>query len=176
MMRTLLEERFQLRWRLQPREIVGYAMRPAREDGRPGPRLRPFTGDCDARANNAPVRFDSADYEEKTRCNWTGMNASQRAVGVSMAAVANRLTLFMATPVSDRTGWTGLFNFEVIADTSDMPYASLPPFGRGLGARVPVDAPYLLQVFRDELGLDLVKERVTINDFIIERVQPLIGN
>ena len=46
----------------------------------------------------------------------------------------------------------------------------------GLGAPLPVDAPQLLEVFRRELGLKLVKERTTINDFIVERAEPLIEN
>jgi hypothetical protein len=46
----------------------------------------------------------------------------------------------------------------------------------GLGAPQPLDAPYLLEVFRRELGLKLVKNRVTINDFIVERAEPLVEN
>ena len=174
MMRSLLEERFQLRWRLRPRDVDSYLLTPARADSRPGPGLRPFTGDCEARAANVGVRFDSPDYEEKARCNWTGINARQRAIGVPMSAIAERLTLFMATPVSDRTGWPGLFMFDVIADTRDMP--GIMRRATSLGAPLPVDAPYLLEVFRSELGLKLVKDRATINDFIVERVEPLIEN
>jgi uncharacterized protein (TIGR03435 family) len=40
MLRTLLEERFQLRWHWQPREIDSYLLVPARNDGRQGPRSR----------------------------------------------------------------------------------------------------------------------------------------
>jgi hypothetical protein len=46
----------------------------------------------------------------------------------------------------------------------------------GLGAPRQVDAPQLLDVFHRELGLKLVKDRATINDFIVERVEPLIEN
>jgi uncharacterized protein (TIGR03435 family) len=176
MVRTLLEERFQLRSRWQPRVVDGYRLMPAREDGRPGPGLRPFDGDCDARANNAPVRFDSPEYEQKARCNWTGMMGRQRAVGVPMMAIAERLTSLMATPVSDRTGWPGLFTFDVIADTNGMPFEAVLWAPTGLGPRRPADAPQLLEVFRRELGLKLVKDRATINDFIVERVEPLIEN
>lgn len=176
MVRTLLGERFQLRWRQQPREVDGYLLMPARDDGRPGSGLRPFAGDCEARANNTGVRFESPEYEEKARCNWTGMNARQRGVGVSMTAVAERLTLFMATPVSDGTGWPGLFTFDVIADTRDMPYQAVMRSAMGLGAPLPVDAPQLLEVFRRELGLKLVKNRATVNDFVVERLEPLIEN
>ena len=175
MVRTLLEERFQLRWRLQPRDVDGYLLMPARADGRPGPGLRPFTDDCAARASTVGVRFDSPDYEEKARCSWTGMNGRQRAVGVAITAMAERLTMFMATPVSDRTGWPGLFTFDLLADTLDMPFMAVtrPSI---LGAPLPVDAPQLLDVFRSELGLKLVKDRTTIDDFIVEGVEPLIEN
>ncbi|HKE86712.1 MAG TPA: TIGR03435 family protein [Vicinamibacterales bacterium] len=176
MFRTLLEERFQLRLRLQPRDIDGYLLMPAREDGRTGSGLRPFTDDCKARANNAAVGFDSRDYEQKARCGWASINARHRGVGVSMATIADRLTFFMATPVSDRTGWPGLFMFDVIAGTDDLPYRAVMPLGRGFSAPPPVDAPQLLEEFRRELGLKLVKDRTTINDFVVERVEPLIEN
>ena len=178
MMRTVLEGRFGLRWRLQPREVDGYLLTPAREDGQPGPRLRAFTDDCALRAGNVGIFFDSPDYEQKGRCGWSGINGRQRAVGVSTAALAERLTSLMAAPVSDRTGWTGLFTFDVIADTRDMPIEAVRAQARGirLGPPLPIDAPYLLEVFRRELGLKLVKDRTTINDFIVERIEPLIEN
>jgi uncharacterized protein (TIGR03435 family) len=176
MFRTLLEERFRLRWRLHPRDVDGYLLMPAREDGRPGLGLRPFTDDCSARAGNASVRFDSPDYEQKARCGWTAINGRQRGIGVSMTAIAERLTSLMATPVTDRTGWPGLFTFDFLADTQDMPINALlrPPAGHG--APRPVDAPYLLDVLRTDLGLKLVKDRATVDDFIVERVEPLIEN
>ena len=178
MVRSLLEERFQLRWRLQPREIDSYLMVPARDDGRPGTALRPFTGDCEARLKNANVPFDSPDYEAQRRCGWTGINQRQRAIGQSMAAIAERLTTFMAAPVSDRTGWSGLFTFDIVGDTRGMPYEALVRQQTGglLGAPVQSDLPQLLDVFRRELGLRLLKERTTINDFVVERVEPLIEN
>jgi hypothetical protein len=39
-----------------------------------------------------------------------------------------------------------------------------------------VDAPYFLDALRSELGLKLVRDRATVNDFIIERLEPLIEN
>jgi len=48
---------------------------------------------------------------------------------------------------------------------------------RGVEAQGPgTDAPQLLDVFRSELGLKLVKNRATVNDFIVERAEPLIEN
>jgi uncharacterized protein (TIGR03435 family) len=176
MLRTLLEERFQLRTRLQPKEIDAYALMPAREDGRPGAALRAFTGDCAARATATGVRFDDPAYEERARCGMTGINGRQRAVGLTMTVLAERLSSMMLAPVADRTGWTGSFNFDVMADTSGMPVESRLPMPAGLGARVPVDAPGLLDVLRTELGLRLVKERATVNDLVVDRVEPLIEN
>ena len=175
MFRTLLEERFQLRWRLQPREIDGYLLMPAREDGHPGAALRPFTEDCAARADSRAIPFDSPEYEQKARCGWSGINSRQRAIGLSMSVLAERLTIYMAAPVSDRTGWPGLFTFDVFADTSSLPYMARMR-SAGFGAPVQTDAPQLLDVFRSELGLKLVTHRVSIDDFIIERIEPLIEN
>jgi hypothetical protein len=55
-------------------------------------------------------------------------------------------------------------------------YEALTRPAIGLGARLPVDSPHLLEVFRNELGLKLVKNRATVNDFIVDRVEPLIEN
>ena len=87
MLRTLLEDRFQLRWRLQPREVDGYLMMPSRDDGLPARGLRAFTGDCEARAGNPTVRFDNPEYERQRRCGWSGINGRYRAVGLSMSTV-----------------------------------------------------------------------------------------
>ncbi len=72
MVRTLLEERFQLRWRLQPRDVDGYLLMPAREDGRPGPGLRPFSDDCAARANNAGVGLRAPEYNRRRAATGPG--------------------------------------------------------------------------------------------------------
>jgi uncharacterized protein (TIGR03435 family) len=175
MLRALLEERFQLRGRLQPREVEGYVMRPTRDDGRAGPGLRPFTGDCAARAGNTGIRFENPDYEQQKRCGWTGINGRYRAVGLSMAQLAQHMGFFMRAPVADQTRWTGLFTFDILADASDMPLVLLQRATTG-GTPTPTDAPPMLEVFRRELGLTLVKERTTLNDFVVERVQPLIEN
>jgi hypothetical protein len=65
-----------------------------------------------------------------------------------------------------------------MADTRNLPaHQTIMRSVTGLGAPLPgPDAPQLLDVFRDELGLKLVKDRATINDYIIERVEPLIEN
>lgn len=176
MIQTLLEERFQLRWRLEPRDIDGYVLMPTRDDGQPGPGLRAFTGDCEARDANEAVPFDSPEYEQQARCRWVGRGTRQRAVGVSMRAIAERLALLMATPVSDGTGWPGLFTFDVIAGTDALPLQDLLRRAAGRPAPPPTDAPHLLEVFRRELGVKLVKERVTAQDFVVERAEPLIEN
>jgi uncharacterized protein (TIGR03435 family) len=84
----------------------------------------------------------------------------------------------MGTPVSDRTGWRGRFNFDVVAVTDTMPgMQTLIRRMRGVEAQGPgPDAPQLLDVFRTELGLKLIKNRATVNDFIVERAEPLIEN
>jgi uncharacterized protein (TIGR03435 family) len=176
MVRTLLEERFRLRWRWQPRAVDGYLLMPSREDGQPGPALRPFTGDCDARAEaKESVRFDSPEYEQKSQCGWRGVELRQRAVGLLMADLARDLTNRMVAPVSDRTGWPGRFTFDVIATISDMPLMAMMS-RPALGTPPASDAPQLLEVFRRELGLKLVKDASSVNDFVIERVEPLIEN
>ena len=176
MMRTLLEERFQLRWHWQPREIDSYLLVPARSDGRPGPALKPFTDDCAARASGPSVPFTSPEWMQKARCGWTGYNGEQRGVGVSMTTIAERLTAEMLAPVADRTGWPGLFSFNVTADTSGMPLQERARASSTLGARLAPEQPPLLDVFRSDLGLKLTRDRTTVNDFVVDSAGPLIEN
>jgi len=75
-----------------------------------------------------------------------------------------------------RTGWPGLFTFDVIAATNGMPFEAVMARAAGRPEPLPADAPQLWDVFHRELGLKLVKDRATINDFIVERVEPLIEN
>jgi uncharacterized protein (TIGR03435 family) len=176
MLRTLLEERFQLRWRLQPRLIDGCQLVPARDDGRPAAGLRAFRDTCEARVGNATVPFESPDYEQKARCGWSsGINGRQRAIGISLPGIAERLTMLMAAPVSDRTAWPGLFTFDIVGDTHEMPYIEVMRQA-GMGAPAARDLPQLLDAMRRELGLKLDKQRVSVDDFIIERIEPLIEN
>jgi uncharacterized protein (TIGR03435 family) len=176
MLRTLLEERFQLRWHWQSREIESYPLAPARNDGRPGSALQPFTGDCAARASAPSVSFTSPEWIQKARCGWTGYNGEQRAVGVSMASIAERLTNEMMAPVVDRTGWTGLFSFNVVADTRGTPLGQRLWASSSLRTPVTPEGPQLLDVFRSDLGLKLVKDRSTIRDLVVDSVGPLIAN
>ena len=93
-----------------------------------------------------------------------------------MTTLAQHLTnVFMGAPVFDRTGWSGLFTFDIMANTDDMPMIVQMRAGAG-GRPAGTDAPPMLDVFRTELGLKLVKERTTINDLVVERVEPLIEN
>lgn len=149
---------------------------PARDDGQPGPGLRAFTGDCEARKANEAVPFESPEYERQARCGWAGRTARQRAVGVSMPAIAEHLSLWMATPVSDGTGWPGLFTLDVVASRDDLPLRDVLRRALGGPPPPPTDAPHLLEVFRRELGVKLVEERVTVEDFVVERAEPLIEN
>ena len=93
-----------------------------------------------------------------------------------MKTIAERLTGLMATPVSDRTGWPGHFTFDVIAGTDALPINAIMRPPTGLGAPLTTDAPQLLEVFRNELGVKLVKDRATVNDFIVDQVEALSEN
>jgi hypothetical protein len=48
--------------------------------------------------------------------------------------------------------------------------------GRKAPPQSPSDSPRLLDVLQRELGLKLVGDRATTNDFIVEQVEPLIEN
>jgi hypothetical protein len=152
------------------------------EDGQLGSGLRTFDGDCEARADNPRLGVDSPDYEQRAPCGWNTWVERHRGVGVSMTAVAERLSVMMAAPVSDGTGWQELFTCDLTGSTSDMPSMdamrrlAFAALGRKAPPQSPSDSPRLLDVLQRELGLKLVGDRATTNDFIVEQVEPLIEN
>jgi len=113
MIRTLLEQRFQLVVHAETREIPIYALGLARTDGKLGARLTPSRLDCTmllaGRGTGAPLP-PQADGRPTCRVSTSGR--SFRGGGSSIAVLAAILPQQVGRPVEDRTGLTGLFDFD----------------------------------------------------------------
>ena len=163
MIRTLLEQRFQLVVHAETRELPIYALRLARTDGRFGPRLTRSTLDCAAllagRGSAAPLP-PQADGRPTCRVSTSGR--SFRGGGSSISVLANILPQQVGRPVHDRTGLTGLFDFDL-----EFSGEGRDPAVTAVGS----DTPSIFTALEEQLGLRLESARAALDVFVIDRVE-----
>jgi uncharacterized protein (TIGR03435 family) len=160
MIRTLLEQRFQLVVHAETREIPIYALRLARTDGKLGPRLTPSRLDCVmlGRGTAAPLP-PQADGRPTCRVSTSGR--SFRGGGSSIAVLAAILPQQVGRRVEDRTGLTGLFDFDLDFSAEGCDLAATP---------VPGDPPSIFTALQEQLGLKLESTRAPVEAFVIDHV------
>lgn len=147
LLQRLLEERFSLRSHREKREGDIYALVIARADGRLGPNLRPFTGDC-----NAPPGSQSP-------CRLRNGPTFTDAVGRPFSFLVGQIVGNVQRIVVDKTGLTGLFEFSY-KWTNDLPAADADD------GRVS-----FMTAVEEQLGLKLERTRGSIDVLVIDSVE-----
>ncbi len=192
MLRGLLADRFKLKVHGETREAQVYALVLARSDGRLGPKLSKSTDDCEkilaerraaaaaARASGGgPVPFTMPGPNEKPVCT---INMRPTSVlngiplmkfiggGQPMQVLVNQISSFLNKRVVDRTGLTGLYDFELeFSMRGQMPLTTQGAGGAATAA--PIDeGPTVFDAVR-ELGLKLESERGPVEHLVIDSVQ-----
>jgi uncharacterized protein (TIGR03435 family) len=97
MLRSLLIDRFKLSVRDIPQNGRGYSLELARSDGRLGGQLRSSTLVC----------------KEAGKCLLEAVAGQLRGQGIPVGRLASYLGLALGTVVSDKTGLTGTYDFEL---------------------------------------------------------------
>ena len=163
MLRTLLEDTFKVKARLETRERAIYELRRLREDGF-GPQFRVSTADCSA---GAPPPA------EGHKCGITNLGPGKgnalRGVPINALLALLRISPAVDRLVYDKTGLKGSFDFE---------FYFAPPFILGPGGAVPnpdVDAgPTVFTALRDQLGFKLEPAKGPVDVLIIEHIERLV--
>jgi uncharacterized protein (TIGR03435 family) len=173
MLKTLLADRFQLKVHAESRERPIYALVVAREDGRLGPDITRSTADC------STVEQDLADASARDRDTVARRLASgqgvpcaimpgpTRAAGsmtmrgnaASMALLAEFLSAFTGRTVRDRTGLSGVYDWEITFDRSRTPAAGTPRAS---------DSPSVMTALQEQLGLKLESARGDVEFLVID--------
>jgi uncharacterized protein (TIGR03435 family) len=172
MLRSLLEDRFQLKTHVETKELPLFALVLARADGVLGPRLRPRPIGCItaavARERREELLFDPTPPERRI-CGGRVGPGTLIAYGATMTNIAQGLAGQVPgvdRVVVDRTGLIGTFdvdltwNFEGIVEHLGVP---LPPPDR--------DAPNLFTALQEQLGLKLESTKGPIDVLVIDRVE-----
>jgi uncharacterized protein (TIGR03435 family) len=195
MLRGLLANRFKLKLRTETRETQIYALVLARNDGKLGPKLSKSTDDCEkimaerraaaaaARGGGAgPTPFVMPGPNEKPVCT-INMRPTPvpngipllnlRGGGQPMQMIVNQISSFLNKRVVDRTGLTGLYDFEMqYSMGTQMPLMTQAPAAGGANTTAaPIDdGPTMFDAVR-ELGLKLETEKGPVEHLIVESVE-----
>jgi len=143
MLRTLLQDRFAMRARLETREVQVYALVVARRDGQLGPALRRSSTDC-----NSP--------DKKNQCGIQGGGLSEiKGVGVGIGGLLGLISRSpeIDRPVVDATELTVGFDFEfqrLIPDRGD---------------------PSVFTMVQDQYGLRLEARRSPVDILFVDNVE-----
>ncbi|HKH74315.1 MAG TPA: TIGR03435 family protein [Vicinamibacterales bacterium] len=194
MLRGLLAQRFRLKVHAETREVPIYALTLARSDGKLGPKLSKSTDDCEkilaerraaavaARAGGAgPVPFTPPGPNEKPVCT-INMRPTPvpngpplltfKAGGQTLQSLVSQVSSFLNKRVVDRTGLTGLYDFELqFSMGTQMPLTTQAPGAGGAATTAPIDdGPTMFDAVR-ELGLKLESERGPVEHLVIDNVE-----
>jgi uncharacterized protein (TIGR03435 family) len=172
MLQVLLEDRFQLKFHRESKEMPTYALTVAKgglklppadcipfdETNRPAP---PAPG-------QPPIRFCG-----NMRISRNGPNSVVDAYGTTTADLVGWLSSVTSRVVIDKTGHTGTFDakFEYAPDLLQS-----APAGEGSVAPPPETAPALITVLQEKFGLKLESERGQVEILVIDRVERPSGN
>lgn len=170
MLRNLLTDRFGLVVRRDRRELPVFVMRLARDDGRLGPKLTRVDVDC-TETRAAFARLETTAPREPgtappcdtlTVSDRTGTRMVGRAV--EMAQLAQRLVGYLGGVVVDRTGLTGVFDFEIqfVREVAGLAPDAAPALS---------DAVTLATALREQLGMRVERETAPVDVLVIESAE-----
>lgn len=155
MLRSLLEDRFQLKTHYETKDMPIFAMVRANVDGALGPGLRP----------SAPG----------TAVGGRVFPGNLSAKGLTMTEIVSGLARFMpgvSRIVVDRTGLSGSFDLDLTWTPDQAPQGAGGAAGDLSAApRVDPTGPSLFTALREQLGLRLESTRGPVKTLIIDRVQ-----
>lgn len=174
LVRRLLEDRFTLRTRIEPREMATYDLVVARDDGRLGEKLRHSSLDCEAIiASGAAAAQDLARCDLRFRPKMTDIGGRPGIYSMTLILQGVRLSRFakllqneVERIVVDRTGLGGTFDLEL-----EFPPQGKRPVGLPGPPSLPSDGPPLGTALQEQLGLKLESRRGPASVVVIERAE-----
>ena len=194
MIRSLLIERFKLMAHKETKESPIYALVMTRSDGKLGPKLSKTTDDCEAitaerraaaRARGPgpiAVPLNPQGPSERPVCTvnmipvrggaGAPFTVRYRAGGQTMEALTRQLSGMVNRPVIDRTGLTGLYDYEIEFSpgrTLNTAPITAPP--NGTAPTTPIDdGPSVFESVQ-QLGLKLESTKGPVEYLVIDSVE-----
>jgi uncharacterized protein (TIGR03435 family) len=148
MMKTLLAERFKLKTHTEKKEVDVYAMVLARSDGKLGPNVHPFEGECAPPATPCPALINPSQ----------GLNLGGQPMS-TLATLLSASVTGLGRRVVDRTGLTGRYNM-----TLEYPFNAQAAAG---GAPDQL-GPSLFSVLQEQIGVKLEPAKGIVTVLVID--------
>jgi uncharacterized protein (TIGR03435 family) len=170
MLRTLVEDRFQVRVHNEQRQADIYALVLARSDNKTGAGLRSVPDVC-AEAmkeitGGKPLQPQRAGSPP---CSFGGPPGKLIGTGVTMTMFGNVLSNYVGRMVVDRTELAGSFDIELTFDPAST--AKAPP-GAPPGSTPTDDTmPSIFTALQEQLGLKLQSTRGPVDVLVIDRAE-----
>ena len=172
MLRSLLEERFQVKLHRETRQMPVYELIPAKG----GPKMHePTEGSCVQPDPNTALRPLAPGQEPTLYCGNLRSGARQiEGSAIQMSSFTVWLSDVLQRPVVDRTGFTGTFNVNLKWSDDQVNLNSAAP------ATQPVDidsgAPSIFTALREQLGLRLESTKGPVEVLVIDHAEPPTQN
>ena len=174
MLRTMLNDRFKLAARTETRELPIYMLVMAKSDGAYGPRLRRSdVSEVDCAARRAAVRRREPvppPQPGKPPVCGGGRTVLGKITGVgwSVDQLVTSLAPFAGRVVLERTGLSGLFDFEIEWTPDQLPRQ--PPDDPE-PLRIDPNGPSLFTALQEQLGLKLESTKGPVDVLVVDRVE-----
>jgi uncharacterized protein (TIGR03435 family) len=194
-LKALLADRFKLKTHTESREMNVSALVLAHSDGKLGPNIKVSTADCSNAAAEAQKMADEIRRNpagalaamSQIKCGVVpmptpGANGAPpqlkvRGMGQPIAVLASLVTQFAGRQVVDKTGLTGLYDFELelpldmeilrrVAGQSGINLPAGPP-----QALPQYDGPAMTTILNDRLGLKLDSQKAPVEVIVIDSAE-----
>jgi uncharacterized protein (TIGR03435 family) len=172
MIQSLLEDRFQLKFHRETKELPIYALVLARKDGKLGAKLIPSKeGSCTALDPTKPPPPPEPGKPPAMGCG--GMFMSQRSLTGVSVPVANMIPVLSRTlgrTIIDQTGLTGNYDINLEWTPDDTQNLLLPP---DAPKPPPSDAagPSIFTALQEQLGLKLEAQKGPVEIFVVDSAE-----
>lgn len=173
MLRSLLEDRFQLKLRRETKEAPIYALVMANKRGKYGPNLQESSGDCPPRDGGAPPpRPPSAPGQMPTPVCGGMFGGLGRLAGskISLAQLTDILSRSVGRPVVDKTGLTGKFDIKLEWTPDQVQFSPGSP-DPARPAPPPDAGPTIFTAIQEQLGLKLAAEKGPVEVLIVDHAE-----
>jgi uncharacterized protein (TIGR03435 family) len=191
MLQGLLADRFALKAHTETRDVPTYALVLARSDGRLGQKMKASTDTCPdfkeqqkkmleaiAKGGMSALQSMVGKPGENKPCSMTNIPPTPdnpglgfKATGQSMDLLVLLLTQLSGRPVVNKTGLTGLFDYELTISLQ-----TLAAIYQDLGVSLPLppglpEGPSLMTMLQEDLGLKLDSTRAPGDVVVIDSAE-----
>ena len=171
LVRSVLEDRFHIKWHREQREIPTYSLVLANKDGKLGASLKASDGKCYGRGNPPPP---NTPFSPMTFCGMRGGNGDMTYTGQTIREIAASLANYavIGRPVIDRTALQGQYDLHLLF----VPAFINSENGTPVANPAADSGPNLFTALVEQAGLRLQGAPAAVEHIVIDSVERATEN